>query len=123
MAERVKDPSCDLCGEARITTWFHEDEHCWIADCELCDVPMVVWRNHRIDPSADDLAHLHAELGKVANREIGEFYVDDNMRNIPDHYHAHARPKGAFFGHHLSRPVNPDLPGGPLPKPGEEASA
>jgi hypothetical protein len=23
------------------------------------------------------------------------------MRNIPDHYHAHARPKGGFFGHHL----------------------
>jgi len=20
------------------------------------------------------------------------------MRNIPDHYHAHARPKGGFFG-------------------------
>jgi hypothetical protein len=25
--------------------------------------------------------------------------VDDNMRNIPDHYHAHARPRGGFFGH------------------------
>ena len=25
-------------------------------------------------------------------------YVDDNMRIIPDHYHAHARPLGGFFG-------------------------
>ena len=32
-----------------------------------------------------------------------EHYVDDNMRNIPDHYHAHARPKGGFFGHGLKR--------------------
>ena len=26
-------------------------------------------------------------------------YVDGNMRNIPDHFHAHARPEGGFFGH------------------------
>jgi hypothetical protein len=32
-----------------------------------------------------------------------EHYVDDNMRNIPDHYHAHARPVGGFFGHGLKR--------------------
>jgi hypothetical protein len=32
-----------------------------------------------------------------------EHYVDDNMRNIPDHYHAHARPRGGFFGHNLRR--------------------
>ena len=25
-------------------------------------------------------------------------YVDDNMRNIPDHYHAHARWRGRFLG-------------------------
>jgi hypothetical protein len=25
------------------------------------------------------------------------------MRNIPDHYHAHARPRGGFFGHHLRK--------------------
>ena len=32
-----------------------------------------------------------------------EHYVDDNMRNIPDHYHAHARPTGGFFGHGYRR--------------------
>jgi hypothetical protein len=26
-------------------------------------------------------------------------YFDDNMRNIPDHFHVHARPEGGFFGH------------------------
>ena len=24
--------------------------------------------------------------------------IDDHMRNIPNHWHAHARPKGGFFG-------------------------
>ena len=40
------------------------------------------------------------QLGRVAGEVLTvEHYVDDNMRNIPDHYHAHARPKGGFFGH------------------------
>ena len=30
--------------------------------------------------------------------EVGAFWVDDHMRNIPDHWHAHARPDGRFFG-------------------------
>jgi hypothetical protein len=25
------------------------------------------------------------------------------MRNIPNHYHAHARPEGGFFGHGFRR--------------------
>jgi hypothetical protein len=32
-----------------------------------------------------------------------EMRIDDNMRTIPDHYHAHARPKGGFYGHGLRR--------------------
>ncbi len=97
------DPDCDLCEAAKITHWFHEDDLCWIAECELCATPMVVWKDHGVDPPADVKGHLHDQLGRVALATIGEFYVDDNMRNIPDHYHAHARPKGGFFGHHLRR--------------------
>ena len=97
-------PECDLCEEARMTTWYHEDELCWIAECEICAVPMVVWRQHDAAPPADVKAELHARLAAVV-AEYFEFehYVDDNMRNIPDHYHAHARPKGGFFGHGLAR--------------------
>ena len=72
---------------------------CWIAECEICDTPMVVWRWHGIDPSPDDLAHMHGELARVTAAVFDGHYVDDNMRNIPDHYHAHARPTGGFFGH------------------------
>jgi hypothetical protein len=37
---------------------------------------------------------LIERLSVVADREFGEgnWKVDDHMRNIPDHYHAHARP-------------------------------
>lgn len=85
---------CDLCEAAPITRRYFEDETCWIADCEICLVPMVVWTVHDAKPSDEVKAELHAKLAAVANPIFGEdgWKVDDNMRNIPDHYHAHARP-------------------------------
>jgi hypothetical protein len=92
-------PECDLCEAARITEWFHEDDICWIAECEICAVPMVVWRDHGTQPPLDHLTHMHTELARIVTTHFEfEHYVDDHMRNIPDHYHAHARPKGGFFG-------------------------
>ena len=89
--------TCDLCAAARITTWHHEDDVCWIADCELCAVPMVVWRSHGTTPPARDLTHMIAMLERVARARFPEYAVDDQRRNIPDHWHAHARPEGGFF--------------------------
>lgn len=95
---------CDLCEAARITPWFHEDDVCWIAECEICYVPMVVWKSHDPNPPDTVKAELHARLAEVVAEHFEfEHYVDDNMRNIPDHYHAHARPVGGFFGHGLKR--------------------
>lgn len=96
--------ACDLCEAARITPWFLEDEVCWIAECEICAVPMVVWRVHGATPPPEALTHMHDRLADVVAAYFGfEHYLDDNMRNIPDHYHAHARPRGGFFGHGLAR--------------------
>lgn len=95
---------CELCEAAKITEWFHEDELCWIAECEICAVPMVVWREHDNSPPDYVKAELHARLAMVVETHFEyEHYVDDNMRNIPDHYHAHARPRGGFFGHGAKR--------------------
>jgi hypothetical protein len=95
---------CELCEAARLTPWFYEDDVCWIAECEACAVPMVVWRQHDNAPPEDVKAYLHQQLAAVVARYFEfDHYVDDNMRNIPDHYHAHARPRGGFFGHGLSR--------------------
>jgi hypothetical protein len=84
---------CDLCAAAVITVRHFENDVCWIADCEVCRVPMVVWREHDPAPPDEVRAALHAWLADVADRELGEgqWSIDDVMRNIPDHYHAHAR--------------------------------
>lgn len=90
---------CLLCVAERITTWYHEDDVCWIADCSICATPMVVWRRHGVQPPAADLDHMMDRLAEVAQSVFAGHYVDANMRNIPDHFHAHARPVGGFFGH------------------------
>ncbi len=96
--ERRHDPDCPLCRAERITPWFHEDDTCWIAACEICNTPMVVWRGHGIDPPEAERSHMLARLAEVATAELGAHWVDGNMRNIPDHFHAHSRPEGGFFG-------------------------
>lgn len=86
--------TCDLCEAAVVTTRYFEDAVCWIADCEICEVPMVVWKVHDPVPPADVRQFLHDRLAEVADEVLGAgaWSVDDHMRNIPDHYHAHARP-------------------------------
>ena len=99
-----REVHCDLCEAAQITPWFFEDEMCWIAECEICAVPMVVWKAHDPSPPDDVKSELHAKLAAVVSEHFEfEHYVDDNMRNIPDHYHAHARPRGGFFGRGFAR--------------------
>lgn len=90
---------CDLCEAARITPWHHEDDVCWVADCEVCGVPMVVWQRHGTEPSEVDLAHMLQALGAVADAELGEgnWSVDRVMRQVPDHFHAHARDPRWWF--------------------------
>lgn len=65
---------------------------------------MVVWRVHSPHPSAEIKASLHKKLADVIETQFDFVHrVDDNMRSIPDHYHAHARPKNGFYGHNLKR--------------------
>ena len=84
---------CELCQASRLTPWHHEDDICWVADCEACDVPMVVWRRHGADPPGAEREHMLARLAEVAAALLGPdgFRLDPVMRQIPDHFHAHAR--------------------------------
>jgi len=92
------DPSCPLCRAERITQWYFESDLCWIADCEICSTPMVVWRAHGMPAEAEKDAML-VELRTVAAREYPQgFWLDPEMRRIPNHFHCHARPKDGFFG-------------------------
>jgi hypothetical protein len=90
---RQENSDCELCDAARLTTWYHEDDVCWIADCEICAVPMVVWRQHGPEPPETDRAHMVEQLTKVADSVLGAngWSLDAVMRQIPDHFHAHAR--------------------------------
>ena len=108
---------CDLCEAARMTTWYHEDEVCWVADCEVCAVPMVVWRQHGATPPDDAVEHMLGALAAVADVELGagEWSFDRVMRQIPDHFHAHARDPNWWFrrfggGAPRRRPAAPSGP-------------
>jgi len=86
------DADCELCEATPFTEWFHSDELCWIADCDSCGVPMVVWRSHDPAPPDEIRAALHERLTEVVTaRSTDPFWIDDTLRSIPDHYHAHAR--------------------------------
>jgi hypothetical protein len=84
---------CELCEAARITEWFHEDDTCWVADCEVCDVPMVVWKHHGPVPPDADVEHMLGHLSRVADARFGSggWSIDRVMRQIPGHFHAHGR--------------------------------
>lgn len=90
---------CELCEAARITPWFHEDERCWIAECEVCAVPMVVWKAHGPTPPEAEVDHMLEHLNRVATERFGDggYSIDRVMRQIPDHFHAHARDPGWWF--------------------------
>lgn len=83
---------CELCEAVPFTEWFHDDDLCWIAECDSCGVPMVVWRLHDPDPPPEIRAELHERLTAVMTGRSDEpFWIDDTLRSIPGHYHAHAR--------------------------------
>jgi hypothetical protein len=99
MTKSWDSPSCELCEAARLTAWYHEDDICWVADCEICDVPMVVWQEHGPAPADNERSHMLAVLERVAVEKFGPdgFTVDPVMRQIPDHFHAHARDRDWWF--------------------------
>ena len=67
---RLTRDGCQLCRAERITPWYHEDEVCWIAECEICAVPMVVWRSHGTAPPAGELEHRRRALHEIAARPL-----------------------------------------------------
>jgi hypothetical protein len=86
------ESTCELCEASPFTRWFHSDDLCWIAECDSCGVPMVVWRVHDPSPPPDVRAALHERLAAVVGEHSPDrFWIDDTLRSIPDHYHAHAR--------------------------------
>lgn len=98
---------CELCEAARFTHWYFEDDTCWIADCEACLVPMVVWKPHGTEPTDAEIAHMREQLTLAGQTRFGDeaFDIDHDMRTIPDHWHAHARDHD-WFSSRMSRQLS-----------------
>lgn len=90
--------SCDLCEAAQFTHWYSKDDICWVADCEVCSVPMVVWNHHGVEPTSTERSHMIVQLVRAGESRFGPglFEIDEVMRQIPDHWHAHARDADWF---------------------------
>jgi len=94
---RQSADACELCALARTTTWYAEVDEPFrfvLLDCDSCDVPMAVLGAHRAVVSDDERAVIQAALARIADARYPQgWFFDDHMRQIPDHYHVHARPK------------------------------
>ncbi|MGH7785439.1 MAG: hypothetical protein ACRERC_01155 [Candidatus Binatia bacterium] len=93
--------ACELCDLRRTTTWYAEHDAPFrfvVIDCDSCDVPMAVLGAHRARPTDDERAYMQQVLARIADAKYANgWFFDDHMRQIPDHYHLHARPYPAWF--------------------------
>jgi len=93
--------ACELCELARTTRWYAEHDEPFrfvIIDCDSCDVPMAVLGEHRSSITDEERAVLREALTRLADEMYPQGWTfDDRMRQIPDHYHAHARPYPAWW--------------------------
>jgi hypothetical protein len=93
VSDHVVDGGCPLCQAAPLTQRLYEDDVRWIADCIVCRVPMVVWKEHGAEPGGDLRRHMLDALGAVVAEHFAQvgWLADTRMRMIPDHFYAHAR--------------------------------
>jgi hypothetical protein len=92
---------CELCDLARTTRWyaqFFEPFPFTILDCDSCDVPMAVLGEHRAAVSEGERDVMQRALRLVGESLLlGEMFFDDRMRQIPEHYHLHARVRPRWW--------------------------
>lgn len=87
---------CELCELAHTTKWhaeFTQPFRFVIVDCDSCDVPMAVLGTHRATLLPEERLVMREALAQIADAQYPQgWFYDDHMRQIPDHYHLHARP-------------------------------
>ena len=61
-------------------------------------------RSKRRAPSAEERGVMQRALASVADQKFPDgWFFDDHMRQIPDHYHLHARPYPSWLPKKLRR--------------------
>ena len=80
--------ACELCkGPRPGEDLLYRDSEFWVALCDTCKVPMLVYNRHREwDPDTLNRAiHIMEDL-------FPDYKVDTARRKIPQHPHLHSRP-------------------------------
>lgn len=88
---------CELCELREYTQQYCRFVHPFrfaILDCDSCGTPMAVLGEHRAAAAENERAFMIEALSLVARARYGAggFMIDAVMRQIPDHFHIHARP-------------------------------
>ncbi|GBD25419.1 hypothetical protein HRbin30_00738 [bacterium HR30] len=101
--------ACELCVLTPSTRWYaeyNEPLRFVIIDCDSCDVPMAVLREHRATVQPWERGIIESALRDVADQRFPQgWFFDDHMRQIPDHYHIHARPLPSWAPSNRARKV------------------
>jgi hypothetical protein len=88
--------ACPLCKLEKKTHWYVSTDCYVICDCDICNVPMLVWREHiATQPTGKDFEYALGVLTGIANCKFGDgkWMFDFTRRKIPDHWHCHVRAK------------------------------
>ena len=97
----MSERPCELCELVRSTRWYAQFFHplpFTVLDCDSCDTPMAVLGEHRATVSEEERAIMVRALEMVGETlGLGDILFDDRMRQIPDHYHLHARTAPAWW--------------------------
>ena len=81
--------NCDLCKRELCTKFYYEDDNFWIVDCKTCNIPMIVLKAHRNFATEDEELEMKTIVRQIFHEY--DYYIDNNMRAIPDHMHWHLR--------------------------------
>jgi hypothetical protein len=89
---------CPLCQLKQKTRWYYQDPRGRFAilDCDRCKrrdgtpVPMVVLRRHTPEPMEDETR----AIVEIVSELFPGVRLDEDMRTIKDHWHAHLLREG-----------------------------
>ena len=77
---------CDLCKAEKLTNWYEDNAVFWCADCKICLLPMIVFREHE-EPTPEQYIYMI----QWAKERFPELYIDMRRKRIKDHFHFHMR--------------------------------
>ncbi len=86
---------CPLCQAERLTHWYYADSIMWIAnDLNKRGFKkriIAVVKRHIRNPIDIEKMLIESKLRKIANRVIGTYTIDYQLRSVPGHWHIQAQ--------------------------------